>query len=393
MTTRKKQPPAPAPRERGRIPSAVERALTFQTHDRGRARLLGAVSLVVLSVILTLGLWPFHSPDNRVKWIGNADGLSFHRYGTVVGSVPFRETNSENSVGFSIEAWVQLEPYRSCSFLSFYNPQHSLQLSIRESISDLELVGYIVKPGPAASSARLYVDDVFGRQRPMFLAITFGNRGTAVYVDGVLAKQAPRLKIPRGAFDGQLILGDSPKHPDGLRGEIRGVAIYDYELLGSQVLDHYDAWKSRGRPKVISDERLSHLYLFNERSGDVVHDQVGGGIDLLIPRKYTVRGKTVLEPLWNEFEVSRSYGSSAIKNIVGFVPVGFCFYLFMLECQSRRPVIRTIISGFLISLTIEVLQIYLPTRDSGTTDLLTNTLGTGLGVLACRAIGISRALK
>jgi glycopeptide antibiotics resistance protein len=48
-------------------------------------------------------------------------------------------------------------------------------------------------------------------------------------------------------------------------------------------------------------------------------------------------------------------------------------------------VIATIILGAVFSVTIEILQGFIPMRDSGTTDIITNTLGTALGAMLCRS--------
>jgi len=99
-----------------------------------------------------------------------------------------------------------------------------------------------------------------------------------------------------------------------------------------------------------------------------------------------VLDKIFLEPFWKEFSMSRRYWNAAFKNIVGFIPFGFCFCACLSARKVRRAALATVILGGLVSLTIEILQAYLPTRDSGTTDLFTNTLGTYIGVIAYRAV-------
>jgi glycopeptide antibiotics resistance protein len=78
-----------------------------------------------------------------------------------------------------------------------------------------------------------------------------------------------------------------------------------------------------------------------------------------------------------------------LKNIVGFIPLGFCLQACFSQFRHyRRSALVTVIVGFIVSLIIEVLQVLLPMRASGMMDLITNTLGTLLGILAYRAMTV-----
>ena len=126
------------------------------------------------------------------------------------------------------------------------------------------------------------------------------------------------------------------------------------------------------------------LYLFNEGNGKVVHNQVDAATDLLIPERFFVLHQPFLELPWEEFRSDLHYWNNVGINIVGFIPLGFFFFAyFSWVRKSQRAVGNTIALGFVISLTIEVLQAFLPTRDSGVTDLITNTFGTALGTRLC----------
>ncbi len=282
------------------------------------------ICLGVVCVILSLGLWPFHSPKNDVTWLGNRNGLRFGRFGTVISSSAFPEADSAGQASGSVEIWLQ--PRRiwdSCTFLAFYTPGNPYQFSLRQLDGGLQ--ADIQNDPRHVKTAILYVKDTFRKSGPVFLTITSGRHGTAVYTDGAPAKTAPEVSLSAEALTGWLVVGDSPGQTDRWSGQLLGLAIYRQDLTAMQVLRHYQAWTQEGRPEISADERNLALYLFGERTGNIVHDYSGTGANLSIPERYKVWDQIFLEPFWKEFRMSRSYWGAVVKNVVGFVPFGFCF--------------------------------------------------------------------
>ena len=177
-----------------------------------------------------------------------------------------------------------------------------------------------------------------------------------------------------------MIIATSAAVDKNWTGDPPGLAIYDSALTQEQILRHYKTWTARGRPQIVENDRAVALYLFDEGQGRIVHNRLGSGVDLYIPERFMLLHEKILEPFWKEFSWDWSYWKAVIVNVAGLVPLGFFFCAYFVSVRGmKRAVLATVALGLAVSLTIETLQGFLPTRDSGTTDLITNTLGTYLG--------------
>ena len=343
------------------------------------------ICLAVVCVVLSLGLWPFHAPENDVSWLRDRTGLRFGKFSTAISSGTFQMAGGESDSSGSVEVWLQPRRiWNSGTFLAFYTPGNPHQFSLRQFNGGLELHAAIGSDRHAAKDVIVYLKNTFVRAGPVFLTITSGMNGTSVYVDGMRERVAPDVQLSTKDLTGRLVVGDSPGQPDSWSGEMLGVAIYRRELTATQVLRHYQTWTDGGRPEIGGDERNLALFLLGEGSGRIVHDSAGSGVNLYLPEKYIVLDQIFLEPFWKEFRMSRSYWGAVLKNIVGFIPFGFCFYACLSAHKMKSAALLTVILGTLTSVTIEVLQVFLPTRDSGMSDIFTNTLGTWIGMMAFR---------
>lgn len=79
-----------------------------------------------------------------------------------------------------------------------------------------------------------------------------------------------------------------------------------------------------------------------------------------------------------------------LGNIVVFIPLGIGLAGIFCGNNLRQMLHRTIMLGFLMSLTIELAQLTIPSRATDVDDLIFNTLGTLLGAFVVIAFQLKK---
>ncbi len=357
-------------------------------------RLFSGLCLCLLAGILVAGLWPFTPrPHNDVSWIANQNGLLFGEHGSILSSAPLRVDGPPDGP-CSLELWLQPGLIDdSNTMLAFQTPETPLQFGIRQNNDALMLTRQAVDSNHRPSERLIYIKGVFKHAKPLLITVTSGANGTAVYLNGNLIQTSADFGLTRHELNGGIVVGNSPIADDSWSGVLRGVGIYNQELTSDQVRRDFDEWTDRGQPSRFEDKNAVAVYSFAERSGTVVHNLVPSAVDLQIPDHYLVLYPPFLTAFWKGTAWGWGFWKNALINVGGFVPLGFCFCVYFSQSMPvRRALLLTILFGFAVSLLIEVTQYFLPTRDSGSWDLINNTLGTIIGALMCLPGVMARTL-
>ncbi len=370
-------------------------------HDFGAGlykRALGPLCLCILGVILIAGLWPFRAPANNVEWLPGNAGLRFGHHGIVTTANPFRASSPDSACSLEISV-VPEGTSRSGTILAFgSSPDPKFAFALRQfgnalavQRSRVDREGTMVRPW-------LRTDRVFEQGKAVVLTITGSQNKTTVYVNGVRAKVSPEFGLVSGDLTGVLVLGNSTIK-DSWSGQINQLAVYDFELTPAQVVAHFERGAGAQAAAISGERSPVALYLFDQGGGSIVPSKIGSANDLVVPARYMVLHPPFLHPAWDQFRsrwdgwMTWSYWSDVLLNIAGFVPLGYFFVAyFSLVRRVPQPRLLVIVLGLAISLLIEVLQHFLPTRDSSMTDVITNTLGTVVGVVFYRRIPILNLL-
>lgn len=363
----------------------------FSRFDVCNIQHLRVLCVLVLLGILTAGLWPFHAPRNDVSWLNEGNGLFLGKHGSLVSASPFGANGTQANSSFSLEIWLKpnrIDAEGMGMILAFYSQASKITpFALRQHRSGLVMGRESQESLPEKSE--IYVGEVFGGDRPVLVTITSSESGTATYVDGLLKKTVPGFMFPVRDLTGRMVVGNAPSTSYSWSGQLKGLAIYDHELSSAEISRGFADWTrgnylSTAQSNPAKSKGVVARYVFDEGNGSVARNQVDPSTNLLIPERFFVLNEQFLERPWDEYRPGWRYWRNVVVNIVGLVPLGFFFYAYFSTIRKIRSAAwLTIAFGFAISLTIEVLQSFLPTRDSGMTDLFTNTSGTALGVILC----------
>jgi VanZ family protein len=349
-------------------------------------KILGAVCALILWGLLVAALWPFNPiPPNEVSWLPAEDGLRFGDRATIYSSGVFDATRWDEESFCSLEIWLQPDrayANHSHTILVFYRADNPFQFRLTQYHDSLFVRRDYRDQQNRLETAEIEIDHAFRRDEKVLLTITVGLRGTSVYRNGEFVDAFRRFGLSCKNLSGQLVLGSSPLFYETWQGSLLGLAIYNQGLTAEQVSKHYAMWTQKRASEAFKNDGAIAVYSFGERSGRTIRNGTGPGPSLFIPETFGVLHKRLLTPPWEEFSPDLGYVWDLVINIAGFIPFGFfvCAYLAW-NRQWNRAAAMTIVSGGILGLTIEILQWFIPSRSSGVTDIITNTLGTGLGAM------------
>jgi len=373
--------------------------LLYLAHqNKNSLKWLSGLSVVVFLVTLYFGLRPKDFDfSNNVGWIHDHTGIRFDKYG-IAYTDPIQELRDKNGFGengFSLE--IALRPSNNDEGFNFiillYNGDDRSQLLLgqwRSWIIAMNGDDYDHK----RRTKRIAVDSASRSSAIQFITLATGKDGTKVYIDGRLIRteKDPALSIPQGE-KARLIVGNSAYGRNPWRGDICGLAFYRHVLTGQDAALHFNKWSQDRDFSFAKNVKPFLLYYFDEKEGAKVSDHAGGKHHLNIPSRMPILKKDMLSLPWKGFKFDNGNVEDIVLNWAGFIPLGFIFAATFARAGSKHSILIAVALCFTVSLFIEIVQAWLPSRSSDLLDLILNTLGGLLGAITYSYISHRKGAK
>ncbi len=361
---------------------------------------LTILNLLMVVIILFFGLNPTTWPDkNTTQLLPNADGLHFHNPGfSYVDSLTsIQKEKVEN--GFSIVLKFSVGSIQNRGFkplVVLHDGNDSTQLTISQWERSI-----IVMNGDdytySRREPRISADNFLEKDIPTCITITTGSAGTYLFSNGLTVQKSDKLHltIPTDGEPLRLVLGNSAYGNHSWEGILYELALYDNQLPPERMHTRCAVAPDDTAIEADTKDTLLLHYAFKADSEDAMRDLSGNNASLRIPSRPLALKTSFLAVPWQGFILDQNLIVDIIINFLGFIPFGaalFARFRLSYADMNIRPIMVTGLLCFFLSLSIELLQGWLPYRTSSMLDLALNTTGGLVGALLFH-FALSSAVK
>jgi hypothetical protein len=173
-----------------------------------------------------------------------------------------------------------------------------------------------------------------------FVTISSDQKGSAIYLEGDRIEHFPNINLiaENVSITGRtILLGNSSDARRSWFGELFGLAVYNRSLTAEKVLQNFRWWTQNAHlhPPPTQDVVVA-LYTFSEGSGTWAHSSAGSANSLQIPSRLLFEKRTLI-PLEIFWPIKNNDFADLIVNILGFIPLGFIFALWLSRAQKLSP--------------------------------------------------------
>ncbi len=355
-------------------------------NQHGGSTLWKSCLVLYLSAIMFATLWPFNFGQINSASLSPEDGLKLSPPSTVYSARPAEKLTDIHQFTISLDLTSNMARTNGYArILSYSLDTNRMNFILGQWEEGLV---FLLKNSSRAKPIHFEVEGVLRTGEGKTVTVVFDGDKLLLFHNGKLRGQRRTGTLNFSNWDKSypLAIGSEANGKFPWEGKIRSIAIFDRAL--SQ--DEIQSFSGPEKLRLESMDPPLIFYDFTRSQVQSIKDH-GKGIpaDLAIPKRFTPYKPTILETtnLKNLWADKRDI----LSNILLFLPLGFFLagYLNFRGYNPHSAILLAIGLGFALSLGVELLQSFLPTRESDLADVISNTLGAGVG----SALGIGAKLQ
>ena len=337
-----------------------------------RTRLTWVILFTCVFFILCVTQWPFNFwQPNGVSRLSEG-GIRFSPPATAFAATPPEKLTRLK--GFTVLAHLAAERSSSAGYAVIAGSAVDFLRENFVLVQWHDHVGFKMNSSDGKRVEQIWVPGVFSSFGSRWIAVVYGGETLSIFVNG--EKKGDRAV---GGFDCSrwdasypFVLGSEGNGSLSWEGVMYSLELYDRPLSGDEL-------RKPETVQAIHTPVVSYSF-------PPVSESPRSSSGLIIPERFRPVKKTSFLETYLYWLKGRLYARDILLNILLFLPLGFTVSAIcqQLNFRSLNAFFTSLSAGFLLSLAVELLQLYLPDRFSSATDISSNTTGATIGFFLFR---------